>query len=392
MAAQTEDAATVRTEWLRRTPHRVRITQILALKPNPYSGRSDVLDMRWDVTNEDTVALDIGIRSLLDVQIAGNDGAPYFIPGVGTVTLERRFSGAEVPPFWIAFEAKDFDPSRLRGLGLLRGPGVTTPDDLVLANWRKIQETPFDYTVDATRVITADSAVALYWRPRTVAPGAGFSVNTSYGIAANQGGRAFITAPVEAECGTTFAAALFVTNFDLAPLKAGLATVTLPAGLTLAPGETAQKALGEIGPGETKSVVWQVKADAAAAGGRTVRTAAVFEGGRTFDAQVDVDVRCAAPPTATATATTAATAPPPPSPTPSRDSPGVCDWLLGRVPRVAIDAALAEPDRVYGWNLPQNPNRPVSPYNPMRRWLSLANRGVHYSPISNPLIFKAGCP
>jgi|GEM_PF-2190356 len=388
LVSQVEDATSVRTVWNRRTTHRVVITQTLSAVHNPYSGRPDLLDMRWQVTNRDSVDLSIGLRSLLDIQIGANDGAPYFVPGVGTLTFEQQFSGAQVPPFWIAFQAADFDPSFLRGLGLVRDAGVTAPDDLIVANWRKIQEQPFDYTVDATRVITGDSAVALLWRPRSVRPGQSFEINTRYGIAANRGGRAFVAAPVLVDCGTSFEAALFLSNFDLAPLNSGRATITLPAGITLAPGETAEKSLGSIAPADTGSVVWQLQVAPGTVGPRQIRTVSVFDGGRTFETSADLTVQCIAPPP---TATSAPTSTPAPTTTPLAIDPGVCDWVYGRVPRVVIEAALANPDRVYGWNKPQNPNAPVSPVNPLRRRLTLSNRGVPYHPMSNPVVFKAGC-
>ncbi len=387
---QVEDARTVRTVWRRRAPYRVTVTHTLQAVRNPYSGRDDLLDMAWDIRNDDAVDLEIGLRSLLDVQIAGNDGAPYFIPGVGTQTLERRFSGDQVPPFWIAFEARDFDPSRLRSFGLLRGDEVTTPDELVLANWRRIQEQPFTYDVDPTRVITGDSAVALYWSPRPVPARAALRLNARYGEAANQGGRAFVTAPLQAECGTTFSAALFVSNFDLAPLNAGVATLALPPGVAVAPGQAASQPLGDIPSGETRSVVWQLDVAPGTVGPRRLVATAVFAGGQRFDAEANVTVQCAAPPTAPPPPTP--TAPPAATATPGGAEPGVCDWIIGRVPQVAIDTALADPSRVYGWNMPQNPNRAVSPFNPLRRWLSLGHRGVPYHPVNNTLVFKAGCP
>ena len=192
-----------------------------------------------------------------------------------------------------------------------------------------------------------------------------------------------MTAPVLVNCGTTFEAALFLSNFDLAPLNSGRATITLPAGLTLAPGETAEKSLGSIAPADTGSVVWQLQVVPGTVGPRQIRTVSVFDNGRTFETSADLTVQCIAPPPTDVPAPTA---------TPLAIDPGVCDWLYGRVPRVVIDAALADPQRVYGWNKPQNPNAPVSPFNPLRRRLSLSNRGVPYHPISNPVIFKAGCP
>ena len=70
----------------------------------------------------------------------------------------------------------------------------------------------------------------------------------------------------------------------------------------------------------------------------------------------------------------------------------VCDYIRSRVPIVAINWALANPDRVYGWNQLAFPGRPPSPVNIRRRQLSIRNIAVHYDPWFNPLVYKAGCP
>lgn len=71
---------------------------------------------------------------------------------------------------------------------------------------------------------------------------------------------------------------------------------------------------------------------------------------------------------------------------------GQCDWLNGRVPGAAINAALANQANVYGYNMLCYPSRPPGPYNGLRTKLSLRNPGVPYHPVYNGLVFKCGCP
>jgi len=59
---QVEDARTVRTVWRRRAPYRVTVTHTLQAVRNPYSGRDDLLDMAWDIRNDDAVDLEIGLN------------------------------------------------------------------------------------------------------------------------------------------------------------------------------------------------------------------------------------------------------------------------------------------------------------------------------------------
>jgi hypothetical protein len=83
-------------------------------------------------------------------------------------------------------------------------------------------------------------------------------------------------------------------------------------------------------------------------------------------------------------------------PTPTKAPPAIqgelCRFVAGRVPRAVVDAALANPEYVRGWGELCNPSLPPSPINISRRMLSLQNIGAPYNPVSNPLVYKCGCP
>jgi hypothetical protein len=403
-ATQITEPNRVRTAWLYRAQYKVRVTETLSIDANPYSGHDDVVGFRYDLRNEDTTPLAVGIRALLDVRI-GNcdrcDGAPYIVPGVGAVTHEQEWLGDAVPPFWLAFESPVFDPNRLRGVGILRRPGLTPPDRFVIASWPLIQFPKWDYPVAPTQAVTKDSAVALYWNPVQLAPGAMRTIVSQYGLAGDRGGTAFLTTPLEADCGSTFVAAFFVNNFEPNPLSGGLATVVLPPGLALARGETATKPVAPVAPGGTGSVTWQLTVAAGTSGPLAVSVNATFDNGRHYDASASVNATCVPPtatptapptPTLAATPTATVTRTPRPTGTPDPNLARVCPYILGKVPEPAIHAALANPQHIRGWMEPLNPALPVGPNNPRKTWLSLQNLGAPYHPLFNTLVFKVGCP
>ncbi len=381
--------AEVQTVWQTSGAYSLRVTETLRLEQNPFSARSDVVEAHWNIANEGQSAVDVGVRSLLDVKIGNNDGAPYFVPGLGTVTRETAFTGTAVPAYWLAFEDPAYDPSRLRSVGLLDTEGVTRPDVFTIAYWPRIQREPWRYPVDVTRPVTSDSAVALLWEPVRLAPNGRREISTRYGIAANRGGRAFVVAPVTARCTTSMLVSLFVSNFDVVPLTNGTATLELPAGMTVATGESATRGLPDILPGDTTSVAWRVTIGGTATGVRNIKVRASFDGGIRYDTEEVVNVTCDQP-----TATPAPTkVPPTPGPAPTQTpSPGACNIVYGRVPVAVINAALANPEQVFGWEMLANPNLPPSPVNPPRRRLSLRTISKPYSAEGNPLIYKVGCP
>lgn len=383
----------VTTVWAWQQPHRARVTETLALATNPFSGRRDAAFVSYQMTNEDAVEIRVGIRAMIDVKLGQNDGAPYFVPGVGAVVQEREFVDEDVPPFWLAFESPTYDPRQLRGVGILRGEGVTSPDKAVIAWWVSLRDKPWEYSVDPTQTITRDSAVALFWEPEPLVPGASRTVTTSYGIAGNRGGSVFLTSP-NASCGDRIPVSLFVNNFDASSLVDGQATLQLPAGLTLAPGEAATKSMGPIAPGGTGSVVWSVDVAPTASGDYRISADATFRGGRAFQAEQTISVTCdiVTPPTPTPSPT-----PRTPTPTPSPTAtpplgPEVCDYILPRVPPAAIAQAIAQPDTIGGWGMLCQPNLPPSPWNIERDRLALARASAPYHPNFNPLVYKCQCP
>jgi hypothetical protein len=72
----------------------------------------------------------------------------------------------------------------------------------------------------------------------------------------------------------------------------------------------------------------------------------------------------------------------------------VCKFILrfDRVPAQAIADALANPARVYGWQMSCNASVPPGMFNRPRTYLSVHNIAVAYHPLWNALEYKCGCP
>lgn len=302
----------------------IRVTQTLSLAFNIYTGREDTIQIRYHLQNVADTPRAVGLRSMLDIAIGGTgaadegDGAPYFVPGAGNLLHEASFSDG-VPAIWKAFESPSFDPASTKGQGILIGPGATPPDRFVVARWGRadqedglVQHT-WDYTVDPTASITVDSAVGLYWDPVELAPGASVAYTTFYGLAGPGGGQAWIDAPVALTCpDLTFQVIHWVVNTGDEPFTNGVSTITLPSELQLL--ETpATQPLGDILPGQARSVTWRVAPRPGVSGSFSYSVTSRFDTGTT-PLTVDSSVRVPDCPTPT----------PVPSPTPTPQvTPGV---------------------------------------------------------------------
>lgn len=372
----------VTTSW--RLPE-VQVQQILTLVTNPYTGRPDTVKIETRVTNVSSGDIRAGVRLMIDTMIGSNDDAPFFIPGTGNTSQEQEYLGAEVPPYWKAFEARDYNVESLKGQGILLDQEATPPDRFILANWPRIKDTFWVYAVTSGMEL-GDSAVALYWDPKTLQPAESSVYVTYYGLAGVGGGKAWIDAPqTVTSIQSEFEATLWVTNLSDADFVGGEATLSLPAGLVLAAGESVRKPLPNVPlNGGAQSVSWRL----VAAGDRDAEypysVRAVFESGSQpllaeatvryqliltpTPTQTPVPTRTPAP-TSTHTASPTPMPTPTPTPLPSSLLPFVPDtrwnwppWLLLLLPLgLLLLLLLRKPRRR---TPPSPPARPSQRYSP----------------------------
>lgn len=248
----------------------VKASQQLSIVPGPSTGHPDTAAIRYYITNTDTVSHQVGLRVMIDTMLDGNDGAPFYIPGVGPVTTEREFSGSAIPQYWQAFYSLT-SSSQYSSQGTLVGNGATPPDRFVIAAWPAIDATTYDYTVDSSRSVTSDSAVAAYWMPVTLAPGATVSWSTLYGLsgftqdltpplALSVTGPASLSASSSGYSPNPFTITAFAQNAGTVTANAATLAISLPPGLSLASGETATHSVGSLPPNGTAQMSWQVVA------------------------------------------------------------------------------------------------------------------------------------
>lgn len=313
------------------------VEQTLSPAINPYTNRADTVAIRYEITNRGDTPQEAGLRLMLDVQVGNNDGAPYLVAGHDTATSEAEFFADNIPIYWRAFESETFATDSLKAQGILWGGVATPPDRFIIADWPLLADSIWDYAVNPEEEVTNDSAVALYWDPVEIAPGASITYIAYYGLGGTGGGEAWIDTPTSPTCDNrTVPVTLWINNGSDTDFANGTAVISLPVGLELSAGETADKPIGNVPIGQARSVSWLTTASDTAFGLVEITTTTSFVSGSddlVVSGSIDV-ADCVAvleptavpsatptpPPTATpmppATATPPPTFTPAPTPTP----------------------------------------------------------------------------
>lgn len=284
----------------------IQVHQLITLVTGSSTGNPDTYLIQYKLVNTDTAGHIVGCRIMFDTDLDGNDGAPFQVPGTGSVTLEQEWDAAAVPPYFFVFNDLT-TPSVTTEGSLTSGAVNPLPDKFQIAAWPNVYGTAFDYTVDPTHAITSDSCYNVFWTSHDLAGGQNITFGTYYGLGGINVDTqpplvTALTAPSALECINSlytpnpFTISLYVSNTapGVTVTVTGItATLALPAGLGLASGTLAQTIPDEA-PGDSKLVSWQVRADGSSTGPLfySIDLNSTNAGNKTLTKSVTVPVGC----------------------------------------------------------------------------------------------------
>ncbi len=161
----------ITTRW--RLPGRILVEEKLQLMENGTR-------IQIKLTNEDTEAVNTGVRIQVDTMLGDNDGAPVYVPGDGLRSTETEYSGNYLNfDYWKAYNRRD--EASIVSTGILYGQGLSYPCKLVIANWKRSMYSSWSYEVNESTSIIGDSAVLLYYGPVELEPSQSITFSTIYG-------------------------------------------------------------------------------------------------------------------------------------------------------------------------------------------------------------------
>jgi hypothetical protein len=155
------------------TSKRLTVTQTFSFKGQ------ETLSVAVTLQNNSDRELSVGLRLLLDTYL-WEAGFPHFRTDRDReINAEISYAAPDMPAWWSSRSSRSSRaPENLGLLMPLRGEGVTTPDRLVLANWKRLSEALWLYETAPARSFSElpysinDSAACLYYGPHPLAAGA----------------------------------------------------------------------------------------------------------------------------------------------------------------------------------------------------------------------------
>lgn len=263
-------------------------TQTLSIIRSSTTGLLDTVRIEYRLINTGDRSHNVGFRLLIDTMLGSNDGAPFRVEE-SAITTDTAFFGEQIPDFWQAFDSLS-DP-RVTAQGTLRGDDVTPPDRVYFTNWGALADGVWDFDFEPGRDFTRlgefelDSATALFWDPRPMAPGEERIYVTHYGlggISISPGDLSIgVTSPstvtADPDRTVTFPIVAYIQNTGEGDARDVVARLELPRGLKAADGEPLVRRLGNLPSGRTAQVTWRVALDGAVGGelSYTVRVEAI---------------------------------------------------------------------------------------------------------------------
>jgi hypothetical protein len=184
-----DEGTTKVTEWLYR---QVMVTQRLSIERGASTNRYDTLRIEYIIENRDATPHQVALRMMLDTLIGDNDGVPFAVPGQqGIVARAIDLRGKSVPDFIQVLEKSSLTAPGVVVNLTLSGADAMPPERVLISGWPGPQA-EWDYLAQVGGVGAplqnsgnqSDSAVGLFYAPKTLERGEQYRIVAYYGLGA----------------------------------------------------------------------------------------------------------------------------------------------------------------------------------------------------------------
>jgi len=188
----------------------ISVEQIVQFVPRKETGIEDGVRISYSIENKLNYNVKIGLRILFDTFLGEWDIYHFTLAGGKKLRYEAEYNNDNIPLFWISegsgeqkqlrvfrlFRSKKSSEKSIRDegknliciQGTIKGPLVTTPDRVVFANYKYLNENYLNVhprrknSFDQLPFSRNDSAVALYYDQKELPPGTSRVYSTILGL------------------------------------------------------------------------------------------------------------------------------------------------------------------------------------------------------------------
>jgi hypothetical protein len=143
----------------------ITVTQTVRFLRRRDTGAEDGVLITYALRNESGSIVKTGVRIVFDTLLGEDGSVDFTLPGDVPIEYQTAFSGSDIPPDWLSRSVKN---PGLCLRGVLEGDLVSIPERVVFANYRTLQEYPWEVPIhkkarfDDLPYSRNDSAVAIY--------------------------------------------------------------------------------------------------------------------------------------------------------------------------------------------------------------------------------------
>jgi hypothetical protein len=150
----------------------LQVTETFTLIPAANSSVTSGVRIDVSLRNLTEQEISVGARYLFDTYLGEPGNIHFRTSALAQVNRELTLTPADKTTWWMSPLANDKNQFGLQVM--MTGPGITVPDRVVFANWKRLSDTSWAYDTSAARNFSLlpysvnDSAVAQYYEARTV--------------------------------------------------------------------------------------------------------------------------------------------------------------------------------------------------------------------------------
>lgn len=168
----------------------MRVEQLFRFTRGTTADRTDALQISVTVTNTGERPMSTAVRLLLDTHLGERSNVHFATPSTPRFNREIRLDPGPAVPYIRSIP----DAGSVHGLQVMVfGSGVTPAEAVVLANWKRLADSVWDYTVHESRNFNRlpfsinDSAMLVLYAEEQIGPGQSYSVVTYLGNLSSDG-------------------------------------------------------------------------------------------------------------------------------------------------------------------------------------------------------------